>query len=79
MGSGHRRSYSKDPQSFGVWYKALKRNGRTDARLFLKASRKFHAHYVQTHVIRRVLHAVKSVNDTVATVAILFPEDGLTG
>lgn len=66
--------FSEDAQSFGAWIRALGRADRTGDRLCLMAPSRFHAHYVQTHLLERIRRAVRSVDDSVAHVAVLFPE-----
>ncbi len=65
--------YTEDPQSYGAWLQALSEHSRTGDRLLLMAPSRFHAHYVQTHLLDRVTRAVRAVGAGEMRVALLFP------
>ncbi|MGY9048938.1 hypothetical protein P775_03980 [Puniceibacterium antarcticum] len=65
--------YSEDAQSYGAWLRALSVHQTTGDRLLLMAPSRFHAHYVQTHLLDRVTRAVRSVEPELGRVALLYP------
>uniref|UniRef100_UPI003562E453 DnaA N-terminal domain-containing protein n=2 Tax=Puniceibacterium confluentis TaxID=1958944 RepID=UPI003562E453 len=65
--------YAEDTQSYGAWLGALSVHRQTGDRLLLMAPSRFHAHYVQTHLLDRVTRAVRSVESGVDRVALLYP------
>lgn len=63
--------HAEDPAVYGAWLRALVRGERAGGRLTLTAPSRFHAAYVQTHFIPRLLAACQSVDDSVAQVAVV--------
>ncbi|MFD1343087.1 DnaA N-terminal domain-containing protein [Litorisediminicola beolgyonensis] len=65
--------HTEDIQSYGAWIRPLTRQGRRGDLLLLMAPSRFHAHYVQTHLLDRITRAVRRIDDGLDRVAILFP------
>ena len=63
--------HAEDPASYAAWMSALERAERAGGRLTLRAPSRFHAAYVQTHLERRVLAALKEVDADVAEVRVV--------
>lgn len=63
--------YSEDSLLYGNWFHALKRADRAGGRLVLQAPTRFHASYVQTHLMIRLLSVCQSVDDTVDVVELI--------
>ncbi|MEP5757876.1 MAG: DnaA N-terminal domain-containing protein [Litoreibacter sp.] len=62
--------HQEDPAIYGSWLGTLQRSERAGGRLTLRAPSRFHAAYVQTHLLARVLNACQSVDDTVSDILI---------
>jgi len=63
--------HQQDPARFGAWLKGLQRVGRAGGRLTLRAPSRFHAAYVQTHLLGAVLAACEAVDDGVSTIEVV--------
>lgn len=63
--------HAEDAASYGAWLGALTRAERAGGRVTLRAPSRFHAAYVQTHLERRVLAALKEVDADVAEVRVV--------
>ena len=63
--------HAEAPDIYGSWLRNLERVGRAGGRLTLKAPRRFHGIYVQTHLVRRVLAACQAVDADVMDVAVV--------
>lgn len=61
---------AEDPSTYGSWFHALETTDRAGGRLTLKAPSRFHATYVQSHFIGRLLRACQSIDGSVAEVVI---------
>lgn len=64
--------FQEDASSFGAWVKSLKRQNRAGGRLTLSAPSRFHASYVQTHLIDRITAACQAVDADVAEVQLVL-------
>lgn len=62
--------HREDPALYGSWLRGLTRSGRAGGRLILKAPSRFHAAYVQTHLIGRVLAACRVVDSEISDITI---------
>lgn len=62
--------HSEDAASFGSWLGALERVERAGGRVTLRAPSRFHAVYVQTHLMGRILAACQSVDDAVSEIRL---------
>ena len=62
--------HAEDSGIYGSWLHNLTRNGRAGGRLTLIAPSRFHGAYVQSHLLGRVLAAVKAVDADVTEIAI---------
>jgi hypothetical protein len=56
---------AQDAGTYAAWIHALKRDGRAGGCLVLKAPSRFHASYVQTHLVGRLLAACRDVDPAV--------------
>jgi len=63
--------HSADEALYGSWIHALQKAERTNTRLTLRAPSRFHAAYVQTHLERRILQAVRDIDDTITELRII--------
>ena len=63
--------HSEEPDVFGSWLRALKRQQRAGGRLVLEAPSRFHGAYVQTHLLARILSACQAVDSDVDEVVII--------
>jgi hypothetical protein len=63
--------HAEDPGSFAAWLRALQRVERAGGRLTLRAPSRFHAGYVQTHLERRILAALREVDADISEVRIV--------
>lgn len=59
-----------DPGLYGAWLHALRRQERAGGRVILKAPSRFHASYVQTHLIGRLIAALTEVDPSVSSVDV---------
>lgn len=62
--------HTEDAGLYASWFQNLKRQGREGGRLTLQAPSRFHGAYVQTHLLRRVLCAVQTVDGDVSEVLL---------
>jgi hypothetical protein len=62
--------HSEDQGLYGSWFQALKRVERAGGRLTLCAPSRFHAAYVQTHLVGRILAAAQAVDQDITEIAI---------
>ena len=62
--------HSQDEGAYGAWLSALVRVERAGGRLVLRAPSKFHAAYVQTHLIEQVNAACRAVDQDVSEVVL---------
>ncbi|SFR15842.1 hypothetical protein [Poseidonocella sedimentorum] len=62
--------YQDHPGAYAAWLRALTREGRAGGRLTLRAPSRFHARYVQTHLIGLMTRAIEAVSDEVREVVI---------
>lgn len=65
--------YAQDPAVYSAWIDALHKKDRAGGELTLIAPTKFHAHYVTTHYLQRLLATCQSVDDNVHSLTILEP------
>lgn len=63
--------HSQDPATYGSWFHSLQSVNRAGGRLTLQAPSRFHAAYVQSHLIGRLLTACRSVDNGVTDVVIV--------
>lgn len=63
--------HREDPACFGSWLRALIRQDRAGSQLTLRAPSRFHAAYVQTHLLARILAACQVVDADVAEISIV--------
>ncbi|MFV0514770.1 MAG: DnaA N-terminal domain-containing protein [Jhaorihella sp.] len=76
-GDGHEWSlaqaliHAEDPAVYGSWVRTLRRRDRAGGRLTLAAPSRFHAAYVNTHLLARLLDACRSVDDEVSELIVL--------
>jgi len=63
--------FQEDPSLYAAWLKGLTRAERVGGRLTLKAPSRFHAAYVQTHLMGRVLGVVQSVDADVSDLGLI--------
>ena len=66
--------HGDDPQSYGAWIAPLTHHDTRGEVMMLMAPSRFHASYVQTHLLRKIERAVRSLDVDVSRVAVLFPE-----
>lgn len=64
--------HAEDQGLYGSWFQALARVERAGARLTLKAPSRFHAAYVQTHLLTRLLATVQAVDADVAEISLVL-------
>lgn len=64
--------HAEDAQIYGAWLRGLTQDSLEAGRLRLRAPSKFHAHYVHTHLLGRILAALKTVDGEVETVSVIF-------
>lgn len=62
--------HAEDAGLYGSWLRAVTRESRAGGRLILRAPSRFHATYVRTHLIGRVLAACRAVDSDVAEIEI---------
>lgn len=62
--------HGDDLATFGAWFSGLVEVGRSEGWLTLAAPTRFHATYVETHLMARLLGAVRRVDPTVAGVRL---------
>ena len=63
--------HAEDPAVYGSWVRALRRRDRAGGRLTLTAPSRFHAAYVNTHLMARLLAACRSVDGEVSELIVL--------
>lgn len=63
--------HSQDAATYGAWLRGLARAERAGGRLILRAPSRFHAAYVQTHLLGTVLAACQAVDPDVGEVALI--------
>jgi hypothetical protein len=63
--------HTQDSANFAAWFKALKREGRAGGRLTLTAPSRFHASYINTHLLSRLTAACQSIDGTVSSVTVV--------
>lgn len=63
--------HTQDAATFAAWFKELKREGRAGGRLTLSAPSRFHASYVQTHLLSKLTAACQSVDGQVSDVLVV--------
>lgn len=61
----------EDPVMFGAWLNALGEEGRAGGTLSLRAPSRFHAHYVQTHMVERLLDVCRRLEPGLEDIAVL--------
>jgi len=59
-----------DPATYASWLQGLERDGRAGERLVLRAPSRFHASYVMSHLLNRVISACREVDDQITAVVI---------
>lgn len=62
---------AQDEAIYAAWIHALARQGRVGDRLVLKAPSRFHANYVQTHLVNKLLTACRSVDSELTAIEIV--------
>ena len=62
--------HAEDAATYATWISALTRAERAGGRMTLRAPSRFHAAYVQTHLERRVLAALREVDGDVSELRI---------
>ncbi|EEX12175.1 conserved hypothetical protein [Citreicella sp. SE45] len=62
--------HAEDPALYGSWIAALERRSRAGGRLTLQAPSRFHASYVATHLVSRLLSACRSVDGSVDEIVV---------
>ncbi|MGA9254849.1 MAG: DnaA N-terminal domain-containing protein, partial [Roseobacter sp.] len=63
--------HAEDAATYATWINALTRAERAGGRVTLRAPSRFHAAYVQTHLERRVLAALREVDADVAELRVV--------
>jgi len=63
--------HAEDAATYATWIDALTRAERAGGRVTLRAPSRFHAAYVQTHLERRVLAALREVDADVAELRVV--------
>ncbi|SDL79632.1 DnaA N-terminal domain-containing protein [Aliiruegeria lutimaris] len=63
--------FSMNPSLHASWLAPLKREKRVGDRLLLHAPTRFHATYVQTHLLDQILAALHRVDDSVGLVTVM--------
>ncbi|MEP5376665.1 MAG: hypothetical protein ABJQ14_12890, partial [Hyphomicrobiales bacterium] len=58
--------YREDAAIYGAWFKGLVRSGRAGGRVMLTAPTRFHARYVTTHHLNRLLSACQTADRSVS-------------
>ncbi|GIT89147.1 hypothetical protein ROBYS_41630 [Roseobacter sp. OBYS 0001] len=64
--------HAEDPATYASWMAALDRIERAGGRVTLRAPSRFHAAYVQTHLEKRVLVALREIDSTVSEVRVVI-------
>ena len=62
--------HQDEPGLYGAWFAGLARTHRSGAQLILEAPSRFHASYVQTHLMARLRAALHSVDSGVTDIRI---------
>lgn len=63
--------HAEDAGAYASWLASLERSERAGGRVTLKAPSRFHAAYVQTHLIGRILSALRDVDSDVVEARII--------
>jgi hypothetical protein len=63
--------HASDPGLYAAWLHALQRQGRAGGRLILKAPSRFHASYVATHLVARILSSCSLVDETIESIEVI--------
>ncbi|WP_227271360.1 hypothetical protein [Roseobacter weihaiensis] len=63
--------HAEDAASYAAWLAALERAERAGGRLTLRAPSRFHAVYVQTHLERRVLLALREIDAEISELRVV--------
>lgn len=63
--------HAEDPGLYANWIAGLERVERSGGRLVLKAPSRFHGSYVQTHLERRLLSAVREVDSDISELRVI--------
>ncbi|WP_420863978.1 hypothetical protein [Algirhabdus cladophorae] len=63
--------HQEDPSLYAAWLRGLTRESRAGGRLTLRAPSRFHAAYVQTHLLGQVVAVVQSVDADVVDVILI--------
>ncbi len=66
--------HREDAGNYGAWFRALTRRQRAGGRLTLQAPSRFHAEYISTHFLPRLLAACQTVDRGISDVVVLWPE-----
>ena len=66
--------HGDDPQSYGAWIASLQHQETRGDMMLLMAPSRFHASYVQTHLLGKIERVVRSLETEVTRVAVLFPD-----
>lgn len=64
--------FNEDKAVYGSWLRAMTRVERVGGRLVLKAPSRFHAVYVQTHLMAQIIRACQAVDDTVTEITVII-------
>ncbi|KIC14005.1 DnaA N-terminal domain-containing protein [Leisingera sp. ANG-DT] len=62
--------HAEDPANYASWVQGLERAGRAGGRLVLKAPSRFHANYVMSHLMPRLLAACRDVDGGVSAIVV---------
>ncbi|NVK13023.1 MAG: hypothetical protein HWE35_02485 [Rhodobacteraceae bacterium] len=62
--------HAEDPANYASWVQGLERAGRAGGRLVLKAPSRFHANYVMSHLMPRLLAACRDVDSDVSAIVV---------
>ncbi len=63
--------HAEDAATYGAWLRHLRRVERAGGRLVLSAPSRFHAAYVGSHLVSRVLAACQAVDEDVSDVVVI--------
>jgi len=63
--------HADDPATYGSWFHALTCQGRAGERITLQAPSRFHATYVQSHLLGRLVEACAGLGTGIETVEIV--------
>ena len=65
-----------DPARFAAWFAPLAQERIKGGILVLRAPSRFHAEYVETHLVGEILRALAEIPEAPRTVVIKGPEEG---